>query len=220
MGFVSGAMSGMPQMPSQGGKGQPQIGPGTLPAQNMQMLSNAYNLVGPQGFTPQIGQSPMNNLQGLSNMTNIFRGLPQPQPGQMPSPQDYETMYDRAMNPPQPFLPQQPQVPAQGGKGQDIIETPRVQPPMYEPGQQPMNPYEGMTQVGPGSYERLDGSPGSMQPSTSMTPLQKSMMDRYNPQRLQRPQRPQMPQRPQVQPANPQRGLGGLQTDKFRRRLG
>ena len=97
--------------------------------------------------------------------------------------------------------------------------VPTVKPgtfnPFDRPGQpqtQPMNPYEGMTQVGPGSYERLDGSPGSMQPSTSMTPLQKSMMDRYNPQRPQ----------PQTQPMNPQRGLGGLQSlmNKFRNRLG
>lgn len=97
-----------------------------------------------------------------------------------------------------------------------------------QPQTQPMNPYEGMTQVGPGSYERLDGSPGSMQPSTSMTPLQKSMMDRYNPQRPQPQTQPfnpynrpgQPPPFPRPQPQDSKRGLGGLQLNKFRNRLG
>jgi hypothetical protein len=182
---MAGGIAGpIPQVIAQHGRDPQQVarGMGQFPQQPGQIGQTSV----PPGFPQQGGLAP-------------FSGplVPSPYAGTIGGPRPVYAPFEGTAGPGAP-PPQQPMFPGMG--------YPAQQP------QQPMNPYEGMTQVGPGSYERLDGSPGSMQPSTSMTPLQKSMMNRYNPQRPQ----------PQTQPMNPQRGLGGLQSlmNKFRNRLG
>jgi hypothetical protein len=91
------------------------------------------------------------------------------------------------------FPPQKPGIPPQGGKGQQTEPSPTRFPPT------PTRPFNRDNEL------RRD-------PRSALQQIQETLSGQ--------PQQPQMPQRPQVQPANPQRGLGALQTDKFRRRLG
>lgn len=161
---------------------RPQLPPGVqmptgLPPSGEAQVYPPYFNTGLPPFDP-------NNPKGMPPPGGPMQGFNPARPDVGPRP---------FMGNPQPSMPQQPYNPQQLDAFKQMFQG---QPPV-----QPMNPYEGMTQVGPGSYERLDGSPGSMQPSTSMTPLQKSMMDQYNPQR---------PQMPQTQPMNPQGSRGTL----------
>jgi hypothetical protein len=204
MGFVSGAMSGMPQMPQQ--PGQPQVpvqgGKGGVQQPTIPAQGGKGNMPLPEGY-----QSPYANYgfdPGLQSYLDQ---------------QNYRSTFD-------------------AGVGYQYDPTNQTFTGGTMSGRYNPIPLSVMQQVAGGNRDVLSPyfqskypqQPISM-PKNAIVELPRDPVTNrfYNPNDRQtqpqvmpqvQPMRPQMPQRPQVQPANPQRGLGGLQTDKFRRRLG
>ena len=161
-------------------------------ALNNPSLQSAINFAANNPQQPGQPQQPGNPFLGMPLNDPLNRGG-MPFQGFNPAGTDSDPRRPFIGNP-QPSMPQQPYNPQPLQNFQNMLQG--------QPQTQPMNPYEGMTQVGPGSWERLDGSPGSMQPSSTMTPLQKKYMDMYNPQRPQtQPMNTGYGQRPERGPA-------------------